>query len=637
MRTTPPRAAVAPVTGLILLGLVASILVVAGGRRAEAATTTVAAATFEDGTAEGWVSHGGTTLTNSAVARSGGRGLQVSGRTTTWHGAEYDLLPKLVRDNQYALSVWVRLANGEAPTRLRLTVERRWQGQPTYETVSGNVTVSADGWTQLAGLYTLAYEVDYLVLYVEADTSAGAAFHLDDFLLTYTPPGPVQTALPALKDAFSFPIGAMIGRPETANEHATLLARHFSSLTPDNALKWEFTEPTEGVFRYADADALVAFAEAHGMTVKGHTLVWHEQLPSWVFLGAEGAPMTPTAANKTLLLNRLSNHIRAVMGRYQGKISAWDVVNEVIDPGQVDGLRRSPWYTIAGLDFIRTAFRTAREVDPAAKLYINEYDSTSPSKRDKLLALVTQLRQEGVPVDGVGHQVHANVALPSAADMDAALTRFAQLGVRQQVTELDVSVYTNDSSSYDSIPADLLAQQATRYKALFDVFRAHRADLDAVIICGLADDRTWLRFFPITRLDAPLLFDAHLQAKPAYYAIMGTPTTAPTSAPPATCRVRYRVVGQWNGGFQGEVTLSNTGTLVLNGWSLEWTFANGQKISQLWNGRYTQPAATVTVANLPWNAAIAPAGSVAIGFLANWQGTNAVPTAFTVNGRACAG
>ena len=160
--------------------------------------------------------------------------------------------------------------------------------------------------------------------------------------------------------AADFPVGAAIALPQTLGERARLLTKHFSQVTPGNALKWDATEPTEGAFRYTDADALVAFAKANDLRVRGHTLVWHQQTPAWVFNDADGQPMTATAANKTLLLTRLENHIRAVAARYANDIYAWDVVNEVIDENQADGLRRSTWFTITGLDYIRTAFRVAR-------------------------------------------------------------------------------------------------------------------------------------------------------------------------------------------------------------------------------------------------------------------------------------
>ena len=443
-------------------------------------------------------------------------------------------------------------------------------------------------------------------------------------------------------------------------------------------LKWDATEPAEGQFRYADSDAIVAFAKANNLRVRGHTLVWHQQTPAWVFNDASGQPMTVTAANKTLLLSRLENHIRAVATQYVNDIYAWDVVNEVIDENQSDGLRRSTWYNITGLDYIRTAFRVAREVAPNAKLYINDYNTNVPAKRDKLFALVQQLKEEGVPIDGVGHQMHGNVDWPSAADTDAMIAKFIPLGVLQEITEMDVSIYTNNDESFPTPPADRLTRQADRYKALFDVYRKYKANLASVTLWGIADDDTWLDTYPVSRKDAPLLFDVSLQAKAAYWSVVGvaspsvsattppvttppvttapattppvttapatTPsvTTAPATTPPVTtsagtgaCRVTYTILGQWPGGFQGDVKITNTGTSTVNGWTLGWSFADGQEITQIWNATQTQTGAAVAVTNASWNASIAPSATVNPGFLASWTTTNVKPTSFTLNNTVC--
>src|SRR5262249_53327328 len=162
-----------------------------------------------------------------------------------------------------------------------------------------------------------------------------------------------------------------------------------------NALKWDATEPNPGQFVFTDPDNMVALAQANGLRMRGHTLVWHNQTPAWVFQNAAGAPLTNSPEDKALLLQRLENHIRTVVGRYAGKLYAWDVVNEIIDENQPDGLRRSPWFNIAGLDYVRTAFRVAHEVDPNAKLFINDFNTNQPRKRTALFNLVQQLRAEG--------------------------------------------------------------------------------------------------------------------------------------------------------------------------------------------------------------------------------------------------
>lgn len=350
--------------GVVMLTLSALAVVVAATSTPVRAAdpVTVLSSGFEDGTVQGWARRGTVEVVenSTAAAHAGTRSLLTSGRTASWNGPSRDLLTTVTRGTRYTYSVWARAAAGAGSVQLRMSVERRWQGTANYEQVVNSTTVTDGGWTQLTGGYTLANDADFFAVYVET-VSGTASFHLDDFSLSYLPPSPIQTDLPSLKSVFAddFPIGAAVGRPQLLAERGQLLAKHFNSVTAGNAMKWDATEPTEGVYNWTDADAIVAFARANAMLVRGHTFVWHNQTPAWVFNDANGQPMTATAANKTLLLARLEAHIRAVGGRYADDVSAWDVVNEVIDENQSDGLRRSTWYTITGLDYIRTAFRVS--------------------------------------------------------------------------------------------------------------------------------------------------------------------------------------------------------------------------------------------------------------------------------------
>jgi endo-1,4-beta-xylanase len=571
----------------------------------------------------------------------------VSGRTATWQGPSLDVLGTFEKGTAYTISVWVRMSSGS--DNARLSVERRTAGVAAYDQVVGNTAVTSGAWVNLTGRYTLATDVEFLRVYVETASTTGS-FHIDDVTASYVPALPVQTDIPAVKDVVTeFPVGAAITGAEIVTEHGQLLTRHFDSVTPGNALKWDATEPTENTFTYAQADPLMAFAKANGLAVRGHTLVWHNQTPAWVFTGADGQPMTATAEDKTLLLARLENHIRDVAAHYGTDIGVWDVVNEVIDESQSDGLRRSNWYNVTGLDYIRTAFRVAREVAPHAKLYINDYNTNVAAKRDFLFTLVQQLKAEGVPIDGVGHQVHININWPTVAETKAMIDKFVPLGIDQQVTEMDVSIYTSSSETFPTPPADRLLKQAYVYRDMFALFRQYPGEITSVTLWGLADDNTWLDTFPVTRKDAPLLFDTRLQAKSAYWGV-ADPTkieaspSASASASPSTstnpgtgsCAVTYRVTGSWPGGFQGDVKVANTGGTALTSWKVAWQFTGGQQISQLWGGTPTQSGAAVTVSNAAWNGTVAAGGSTSFGFLGSWTGSNPVPAAFSLNGTACA-
>ncbi|WP_436521169.1 endo-1,4-beta-xylanase [Actinoplanes sp. HUAS TT8] len=621
--------------------------VVAAHAAADPTPVTVLTSDFEDGTVQGWTGRSAESLAvGTTVAHGGTHSLAVTGRTATWNGPSLSVLGTFEKGTAYTISAWVRMADGS--DNARLSVERRTGGTATYETVVGNTAVTSSGWVNLTGHYTLSADVDFLNLYVETASTTGSLY-LDDVTASYVPALPIQTDIPAVKDVVTeFPVGAAVTGAEITTEHGDLLARHFNSITPGNALKWDATEPTENTFTYTQADPIIAFAKAHDMKVRGHTLVWHNQTPAWVFQDANGATMTATAENKALLLARLENHIRNVAAHYGDTIGTWDVVNEVIDESQSDGMRRSSWYTITGLDYIRTAFRVAREVAPSAKLCINDYNTNVAAKRDALYNLVVQLKGEGVPIDCVGHQMHVNVSWPSISDTEAMLKKFEGIGVEQQITEMDVSIYTGSGESFPTPPADRLLAQAYMYRDMFALFRRYKADLTSVTLWGLADDNTWLDTYPVTRKDAPLLFDTRLQAKSAYWGVVdpskigGTASpsasvspSASTSAGPSGCAVTYKITGSWPGGFQGDVKIANTGSSAIANWKLAWTFAGGQTISQLWNGTVAQSGSAVSVTGASWNATIAAGGSASVGFLASWTGSNPVPATFTVNGTTC--
>ncbi|GAB3155096.1 endo-1,4-beta-xylanase [Microbispora hainanensis] len=486
---------------------------------------------FETGTAQGWSPRASASLTATTdVAHGGAHSLAVTNRSDTWDGPAISVLGKMAKGSKYTLSAWVRLGPDTSSGNLGLSIERRTNGTPSYERVAAPKAIPAGQWVELTGTYTLAYDVDFLSVYVESDAGT-FPFNLDDFTLTYVEPKPIQTDIPSAKDEVPFTLGAAISRAQTLGEHGDLLLKHFGGVTPGNALKWDATEPSEGGFTFGEGDYLVNYAVEHGLTFRGHTLAWHSQTPDWVFKDGD-RDLTASPADKALLLTRLVNHVKTLVGRYKGKIAVWDVVNEVVDENQPDGLRRSKWFQITGLDFIRTAFRVAHETDPAAKLFINDYNTEFPRKREALYALVKKLKAEGVPIDGVGHQLHLNIEQPPASEVEATIEKFATLGVDQQVTELDVSVYPDFVSTYDEVPAEVLAEQGYRYKELFDVFRRHKSQISSVTVWGLADDDTWLSTFPITRLNAPLLFDDELQAKPAYWGVVD-----PAKLPPLVRRL----------------------------------------------------------------------------------------------------
>ena len=480
---------------------------------------------FESGAAEGWRPRiGRETLTvTSADTHSGNFSLLTTGRQAAFDGPAINAAGKLCNGSRYNISVWAKLAPGQPNSQLRVSIQRSLAGTTNFNTVVPNTNVTANAWVQLKVTYDFAFNYDSLTLYVESN-SGTASFYIDDFDLTFVPPPVAERNIPSVFQTLApyFPIGAAINQADLTGEHAVLLTKHYNSVTSENDMKWDATEPSEGNFTFATADAQVAFARTNHILVRGHTLLWHNQIPAWVFRDASGSPMTPTPENKALLLQRLDNHIRGMLNHFGADVYAWDVANEVIDPSQPDGYRRSTWFNIIGPEYIEHAFRTAHDAAPNAKLYINDFSTTDPTKRAFLFNLISDFKQRGVPIDGIGHQMHNNIDFPSGQAVLDTINMFAGLGVDNQITELDVSVYAGSNptavNDYSLIPRVAFVKQAYRYKTFFDAFRQLQGKISSVTFWGEADDHTWLT--SASKVDGPLLFDTSLQHKMAYSAII---------------------------------------------------------------------------------------------------------------------
>lgn len=477
---------------------------------------------FETGTAEGWTPRGPVTLTpTTEAAASGSYSLKVTGRTDVWQGPAINVLGKLSKGSQYAIGVRVRLAPGEPATRVRVSLQVDFNGSTSYQTVIGNTTVTDAAWVDLSTLYTFGLDATQLQLYVE--TAEGTpSFYIDDFILDYIDPPEIQD-LPPLQDVLApyFDVGAAVSVAELSGAHAELLLLHFNTVVAGNEMKWSSLQPTEGSFNWGPADAIANFARTHGLKMRGHTLVWHSQVPLWVFRDPAGNPLQPgNSAHRDLLIQRLRTHIHAVVTRYADVVGDWDVVNEVIDVSGPNGLRNSPWLQIIGPDYIDLAFQFADEVlNGAGSLFINDYNTHEPAKLAALKNVVEGLLQRGVRVDGVGHQTHIRIGWPSLSEIATSLDTFTAMSLDNQITELDISAYSNDSDT-SPVSEETLVQQGYRYRDLFNLFRAKSSQISSVTLWGLADDNTWLKTFPIARDDKPLLFDERLQAKPAYWGIV---------------------------------------------------------------------------------------------------------------------
>ena len=278
------------------------------------------------------------------------------------------------------------------------------------------------------------------------------------------------------------------------------IAEQFSTVTPENVMKWQLVEPTRGQYDWAAADRLVDFASRIDATVRGHTLVWHNQLPDWL----TGGSFTPDE-----LRALLRKHIRDEVGHFRGRIWHWDVVNEAFNE---DGtLRDTIWRSNLGDGYIADAFRWAHHADPDAKLFINDYNVEGVNaKSDGLYDLVKRLRAEGVPIDGVGVQAHLGIQYGFPDSLEQNLKRFADLGVDVALTEADVRMPL-------PVTAEKLQTQADYYGRLVQGCLAVRRCV-SFTVWGFTDAHSWVPGF-FTGEGAACLYDENLQPKPAYFAV----------------------------------------------------------------------------------------------------------------------
>jgi endo-1,4-beta-xylanase len=277
----------------------------------------------------------------------------------------------------------------------------------------------------------------------------------------------------------------------------TLLG-HFRSITPEYEMEMSQLEPARGRFTFAAADRIVAFANRHHMPVRGHTLVWDEMVPGWVLHGDW---------TRAQLENVLHTYITTVVSHYRGKVEEWDVVNEPLL--QNGGMRQSVWERVIGPDYVRLAFKWAHAADPNARLFLNEFGAEwNDPKERALFQLVSGLRAQHVPIGGVGFQAHLLLdAHPPQAELTDVLRQFAGLGLRLEVTELDVRA---------GGPAPLarrMADEAAIYRTVAASCAAVRA-CARVTTWGITDAATW-----IGAANRPLPFDTHYRAKPAWFAL----------------------------------------------------------------------------------------------------------------------
>ena len=301
--------------------------------------------------------------------------------------------------------------------------------------------------------------------------------------------------------------------------YTAVLASQFSVVTPENEMKWQVVEPTQGSFDWSGADRLVNFAEQNGQLVRGHTLLWHNQLPNWLTTGVSNGTIS-----NTQLMDLLEAHIFTEVGRYKGRIWQWDVANEFFRDSNPSGINPNDfWVSHLGTSIIPQAFRWAREADPVALLMYNDYniagEDGSNAKSDAVFAWLQQMLDLGVPIDGVGNQGHLDTQFGFPTKMQADLERYASLGLKTAITEADVRTFVTDATT--QTPTDKLAVFAQPYE--FDQMMKAAIAVPAVIsftVWGFSDDESWIPGFFTSPLEGyATLYDVNLNPKAAYFAL----------------------------------------------------------------------------------------------------------------------
>lgn len=331
-----------------------------------------------------------------------------------------------------------------------------------------------------------------------------------------------STGVASLKALADFPIGMAVNAGTEANsiissgtsaQQQAVVLPHFDQFTAGNIMKMSYLHPSENTFSFTQADDLIAFANSHGIKVHAHTLIWHSdyQVPNF---------MKNYAGDFAAMLK---THVQTIAAHFSGKVASWDVVNEALaedgDSTAVNGFRNSVFYQKMGVNFIDQAFINARAADPVAELFYNDFNiENGGTKTTNMLALIDGMKARGVPISGVGFQMHVLLDWPSASTIEAAMKAVADRGFKVKITELDVrvnNIYSTSAPVYTSLTAEAAAKQKERYRQIVASYLkvVPAAQRSGITVWGVWDTDSWLN--TASEPDWPLLFDTNFQPKPA--------------------------------------------------------------------------------------------------------------------------
>jgi endo-1,4-beta-xylanase len=300
----------------------------------------------------------------------------------------------------------------------------------------------------------------------------------------------------------------------TTKTYHKILNGQFNMTVAGNEMKFDATEPQRNVFDFTKGDILVEYAENFNMDVRGHCLIWHQQLPGWIMAGLTDGVNNGLYTRDTLLAI-MKNHITTIVGHWKGKIKEWDVVNEVFNEN--GSLRASIWQQVIGNDFIDSAFVWAHQADPDALLFLLDYGAEAKNnKSDSLYKKVKELVEKGIPIHGVGMQCHLTLNSINFFSIEQNIKRLTDLGLQVSITELDIK-----------IPADLfsteaaLNDQAKNYGQLLSMFLKCE-QCPSFVMWAFSDNDSWIPEHTNGEYGQACIYNAKYQPKPAYYALLDT-------------------------------------------------------------------------------------------------------------------
>ena len=283
-----------------------------------------------------------------------------------------------------------------------------------------------------------------------------------------------------------FPIGLGIHRFDLDSDSSYLISKHFNSISTANSFKFEAIHPHLDEYDFKESDSLVSFAQKNSMKVRGHTLVWGNRNPYWLIWDEKG-----NMVNRRILETRLKEHIMSVVGRYKHKVYAWDVVNEAVFDNNKEFLKPTVWYKIMGEEYIYKAFQYTHEADSNAILFYNDYDAEQPSKRDRIVKLINNMKNRNIPIHGIGIQGHWTTKNLNFSDLEEAINTYSAMGLQVQITELHI-INPEDPNATDT---DTMEELAAIYHDLFKVLLKHKHQITGVTFWGSENPKN--RYYPL--------------------------------------------------------------------------------------------------------------------------------------------